>query len=247
MTFVAVAIGGSALLGYMGSRKQAKAAESASQLQYEATSDAAKQQREMFDILNAQQAPYREAGYGALNQINTMLPQFTKEFTSADLIRNLDPSYQFMLQQGLGATGQAMNVGGGCSNVDLARQRFAQEYAKTGAQQAFNNYQSQQSNIYNRLSNLAGIGQAAQSQANTLGSNTANALSQLGIGGASALGAGQVGAANAMAGAYGGIGNALTLSSLLTPQGGGGITPGGATTMNPALSPYFTPTPPPVG
>jgi len=247
MTFVAVAIGGSALLGYMGSRKQAKAAESASQLQYEATSDAAKQQREMFDILNAQQAPYREAGYGALNQINTMLPQFTKEFTSADLIRNLDPSYQFMLQQGLGATGQAMNVGGGGSNVDLARQRFAQEYAKTGAQQAFNNYQSQQSNIYNRLSNLAGIGQAAQSQANTLGSNTANALSQLGIGGASALGAGQVGAANAMAGAYGGIGNALTLSSLLTPQGGGGITPGGATVMNPALSPYFTPTPPPVG
>jgi hypothetical protein len=231
----------------MGSRKQAKAAESASQLQYEATQDAAKQQREMFDILNAQQAPYREAGYGALNQINTMLPSFTREFTSADLIKNLDPSYQFMLQQGLGATGQAMNVGGGGSNVDLARQRFAQEYAKTGAQQAFTNYQNQQSNIYNRLASLAGIGQTAQSQANTLGSNTANALSQLGIGGASALGAGQVGAANAMAGAYGNIGNALTLSSLLTPQGGGGITPGGATVMNPALSPYFTPTPPPVG
>ena len=244
---LAWAIGGSAVLGFLGSRKQAKAAESASQTQYQATQDAARQQREMFDILNAQQAPYREAGYGALNQINTMLPQFTKEFTSADLIKNLDPSYQFMLQQGLGATGQAMNVGGGGSNVDLARQRFAQEYAKSGAQQAFNNYQSQQSNIYNRLSNLAGIGQAAQSQANTLGSNTANALSQLGIGGASALGAGQVGAANAMAGAYGGIGNALTLSSLLTPQGGGGITPGGATVMNPALSPYFTPTPPPIG
>jgi hypothetical protein len=247
MTFVAVAIGGSALLGYMGSRKQAKAAESASQLQYEATSDAAKQQREMFDILNAQQAPYREAGYSALNQINTMLPSFTREFTSADLIKNLDPSYQFMLQQGLGATGQAMNVGGGGSNVDLARQRFAQEYAKSGAQQAFTNYQNQQSNIYNRLASLAGIGQTAQSQTNTLGTNTANALSQLGIGGASALGAGQVGAANAMAGAYGNIGNALTLSSLLTPQGGGGITPGGATVMNPALSPYFTPTPPPVG
>ena len=242
MTWVAVAIGGSALLGYAGARKQAGAAESASQMQYQATQDAAKQQREMFDILNAQQKPYREAGYGALNQINTMLPQFTKEFTSADLIKNLDPSYQFMLQQGLGATGQAMNVGGGGSNVDLARQRFAQEYAKTGAQQAFNNYQSQQSNIYNRLSNLAGIGQAAQTQSNTLGSNTANALSQLGIGGASALGAGQVGAANAMAGAYGGIGNALTLSSLLSPQGGGGITAGGATAMNPALqSSYFAP------
>jgi hypothetical protein len=245
---IETAIIGSALLGTYGASKQASAAKDASQLQYQSTQDAARQQREMFDILNAQQKPYRESGYSALNQINTMLPQFTKEFTSADLIRNLDPSYQFMLQQGLGATGQAMNVGGGGSNVDLARQRFAQEYAKTGAQQAFNNYQSQQSNIYNRLSNLAGIGQAAQSQANTLGSNTANALSQLGIGGASALGAGQVGAANAMAGAYGGIGNALTLSSLLTPQGGG-ITPGSVTTMNPALqNSYFAPiTPPPIG
>jgi hypothetical protein len=244
---LAWAIGGSAVLGFLGSRKQAKAAESASELQYQSTQDAAKQQREMFDILNAQQKPYREAGYGALNQINTMLPSFTKEFTSADLIKNLDPSYKFMLEQGLGATGQTMNVGGGGSNVDLAKMKFAQEYAKSGAQQAFTNYQNQQSNIYNRLASLAGIGQTAQSQTNTLGTNTANALSQLGIGGASALGAGQVGAANAMAGAYGGIGNALTLAQLLTPQGGGGITAGGATTMNPALSPYFTPTPPPIG
>jgi hypothetical protein len=238
---IETAIIGSALLGTYGASKQAKAATGASELQYQSTQDAARQQREMFDILNAQQKPYRESGYGALNQINTMLPQFTKEFTSADLIRNLDPSYKFMLEQGLGATGQAMNVGGGGSNVDLARQKFAQEYAKSGAQQAFTNYQTQQSNIYNRLSNLAGIGQAAQTQSNTLGSNTANALSQLGIGGASALGAGQVGAANAMAGAYGNIGSNLMLSQMLTPQGGG-ITPGGATSMNPGLNPYFTPT-----
>jgi hypothetical protein len=237
---IETAIIGSALLGTYGANKQAKAATNAAQTQYQATQDASKQQREMFDILNAQQAPYREAGYGALNQINTMLPEFTKQFTSEDLIRNLDPSYKFMLEQGLGATGQAMNVGGGGSNVDLARQKFAQEYAKTGAQQAFNNYTNQQSNIYNRLSNLAGIGQAAQSQSNTLGSNTANALSQLGIGGASALGAGQVGAANAMAGAYGNIGNNFMLSQLLTPQTTA-ATAGGAATMNPALNTYFQP------
>jgi len=245
---VGTVVAGSAILNTIGGSKQASAAKEASQLQYQATQDAAKQQREMFDILNAQQAPYRESGYGALGKINEMLPQFTREFTSEDLIKNLDPSYKFMLEQGLGATGQAMNVGGGGSNVDLARQKFAQEYAKTGAQQAFNNYTNQQSNIYNRLSNLAGIGQASQAQSNTLGSNTANALSQLGIGGASALGAGQVGAANAMAGAYGNIGNSFQLSSLLTPQGASGITSGGATTMNPGLNTYFQPqtvTPPP--
>jgi hypothetical protein len=241
---IETAIIGSAILGAYGANKQSKAATNAAQTQYQATQDASKQQREMFDILNQQQAPYRESGYQALGKINEMLPQFTNQFTSADLIKNLDPSYQFMLQQGLGATGQAMNVGGGGSNVDLAKTKFAEEYAKTGAQQAYNNFTNQPSNIYNRLSNLAGIGQAAQSQSNTLGSNTANALSQLGIGGASALGAGQVGAANAYAGGLSNIGNNFMLSQLLTPQttaATGGITAGGATTMNPGLNPYFAP------
>jgi len=236
MTWVAVAIGGSALLGYVGSKNQASAAQNASQLQYQSTQDAAKQQREMFDILNAQQAPYRESGYGGLAKINEMLPYFTqqqaayKPFTAEDLKTNLAPNYEFMKQQGLGATGQAMNVGGGGSNVNLARTKFAEDYASNAYQNALNNYmqqqaqgfnqgQTQQTNIYNRLASLAGIGQAAQTQANTLGTNTASNLGQLAIGGASALGAGQIGAANAMAGAYGNIGNAATLASLLSPQG----------------------------
>ena len=246
---LAWAIGGSAVLSLLGANKQAKAATQASQTQYQATQDAANQQREMFNLLNEQQKPYRESGYQALGKINEMLPTLTKEFTSADLIANLDPSYKFMLDQGIGATGQSMNVGGGGSNVDLAKIKFAQDYAKTGAQQAYTNFSNQQSNIYNRLANLAGIGQASQAQSNTLGTNTTNALSQLGIGGASALGAGTVGAANAFAGGLSNIGNAFTLSQLLTPQTTM-ATAGGATTMNPGLNPYFQPqpiTPNPIG
>jgi hypothetical protein len=243
MTWIVTAIGptatailGGAALGAYGASKQAGAAESASQLQYQSTQDAARQQREMFDILNAQQTPYREAGYGALTNINQMLPYFTqqapayKPFTAADLKTNLAPNYEFMKQQGLGATGQAMNVGGGGSNVNLARTKFAEDYASNAYQNALNNYmtqqqqgftqgQTQQSNIYNRLASLAGIGQAAQTQAQNLGTSTAANIGQLGIGGATALGAGQVGAANAMAGAYGQIGNAATLASLINPQG----------------------------
>ena len=257
MTWVAAAIGGSALLGLFGANKQAKAATSASQMQYQSTQDAAKQQREMFDILNKQQEPYRESGYGALTNINQMLPYFTqqqatyKPFTAEDLKTNLAPNYEFMKNQGLGATGQAMNVGGGGSNVDLARTKFAEDYASNAYQNAVNNYmtqqqqgfnqgQTQQTNIYNRLASLAGIGQTAQSQSNTLGTNTANAISQLGIGGASALGAGQVGAANAYAGGLSNIGNNFMLSQLLTPQTTA-ATAGGATTMNPGLNPYFAP------
>ena len=214
MSWVAVAIGGSALLGYMGSQRQAGAATSAAQQQYQATQDAAAQQRAMFDIVNAQQAPYREAGYGALSQINTMLPQLNKMPTAADL--RAMPGFEFGLNQGTGAAGQTMNVGGGGSNVDLARRKFAIDYAtNVGLPQ----YMTQQTNIYNRLASLAGIGQTAQGQTNQLAQTTAGNIGQLGIGGASALGAGQIGAANAYAGGLQGIGNAATLAGLLQPQG----------------------------
>jgi hypothetical protein len=220
----------------MGSQQQAGAATSAAGQQYAATQEAARQQREMFDIQNAQQAPYREAGYGALSRIGTMLPQLTempagyKPFTAADLQTNLAPNYEFMKAQGLGATRQAMNVGGGGSNVERGGIKFAQDYASNAYQNALDNYMRQEAqkfnqqqtgttNVYNRLASIAGIGQTAQGQVNQLGQSTAANIGQLGIGGASALGAGQIGAANAMAGGMQGIGNAATLASLLRPQG----------------------------
>lgn len=239
-TFVAanalpLAIGGGAALGYMGSRGQAEAAKEGAQLQYAATQDAAARQREMFDILNAQQLPYRTAGQGALTSLQDMLPYFTEKqapyrpFTAEDLKSNLAPNYEFMKQQGLGATAQAMNPGGGGSNIDLARTKFAEDYAGSAYQNALANYMSQQqnifnqgqserTNIYNKLSNLAGIGQTATTNIGNVGIGTTNALGQLGIGGASALGAGNIGAANVMAGGLQGIGNAATLASMLRPQ-----------------------------
>jgi hypothetical protein len=152
------------------------------------------------------------------------------------------PGFEFGMEQGVGATKQGLNVGGGGSNVARGATKFATDYAtNVGLPQ----YINQRSGIYNTLAGIAGIGQTGQTQTNQFGQNTASNLGQLGIGGASALGAGQVGAANAMAGGYGQIGNAATLSSLLNPSSGyssGGITQGGATQMNPELqNSYFTP------
>ena len=229
------ALAGSALLGYAGANKQAGAAKDASQLQYQATQDAAKQQREMFDILNQQQAPYREAGYGALTNIRDMLPYLTKQVTAEDL-RSM-PGFEFGLEQGVGANRQAMNVGGGGSNVTRGATKFAEDYATNVGLPM---YLKQREGIYNTLAGIAGIGQTGQSQTNQFGQATASNIGQLGVGGASALGAGQIGAANAMAGGYGQLGNAATLSSLLNPSSGG-ITQGGATQMNPGLQDYFRP------
>ncbi len=66
MTWVAVAIGGSALVGagasYLGSKKQADASKAAGNLNLD-----------MFRTLNAQQQPYIQSGYGSLSKLNTLL------------------------------------------------------------------------------------------------------------------------------------------------------------------------------
>lgn len=226
MTWInAAVIGGSALIGYMGASKQASAASNAADLQYRATADAAAQQRAMFDIQNAQQAPYREAGYGALTNIKDMLPYLTKQVTAEDL--KSMPGFTFGLEQGTGAAGQAANVGGGGSNVDTARQKFAIDYAtNVGLPQ----YLNQRTGIYNTLAGIAGIGQTAQGQTQALGQSVAGNIGQLGIGGASALGAGQIGAANANAAGLQGFGNAASLYSLMRPQGTSAVN------LNPAIS-----------
>ena len=215
MTWVAAAIGGSALLGAWGASKQAGAASNAADLQYKATQDAATQQREMFDILNAQQAPYRAAGQASLTKISDMMPYLTQQFGPEQLKSNLAPNYQFMLEQGLGAQNQAMNVGGGGSNINRAGTKFAEDYASNAYQNAFNNFQTGRSNIYNSLASIAGLGQTANAQTSSLAQNTAGNLGQLAVGGAQALGSGQIGAANAYAGGLQGIGNAGYLASMM--------------------------------
>lgn len=204
------ALAGSAVLGYLGANKQAGAAESAAQTQLQGTQEAARIQKEMFDTLNAQQKPYREAGYGALTKIQDMLPFFTKMPTAAD-IQGM-PGYQFGLNQGLGAVSQGANVLSPGSNVDVARQKFATDYALT---QGLPAYMKQRSDIFNTLASIAGIGQKSTDVSSQLGASTGANLSQLATGGAGALAGGQVGAANALAGGLQGIGNTAALYGLM--------------------------------
>jgi len=211
-----MAIGtGTALLlgagaGLIGAGMQAGAAKDAAGMQAESARYAADIQKQMFDIQNKQQAPYREAGYGALTRIGELLPGLTKP-VSREEIMGL-PGYQFAMEQGTGAARQMMNVGGGGSNVDRAAQKFAIDYTLgTAMPQVI----AQRQNIYNTLAGIAGIGQTAQGQTTQLAQNVAGNIGQAAIGGATALGAGQIGAANAYAGAMGNIGNTAMMYSLL--------------------------------
>jgi hypothetical protein len=209
MTFAVAAIttAGASLLG---SYMQSNAAQNAAQTQLQGTQYAADIQKQMFDTLNAQQAPYRAAGQVGLTQLQNMLPYFTGQPTAQD-IQNI-PGYQFGLNQGLGSVSQAANVASPGSNVDTARQKFSTDYL---TQQLLPYYQSQQTNIYNRLASLAGLGQTATQQSGQLGQAAGSNLAQLAVGGANAVAGGQVGSANAIASGLGNVGNSAFLYSLL--------------------------------
>ena len=214
-----MAIGtGTALLlgagaGLIGSGMQAKAATEAGEMQSGAARYAADIQKQMFDIQNLQQKPYREAGYGALTRIGELLPGLTAPISREEILGL--PGYQFGIEQGTGAARSIANVGGGGSNVDRAAQKFAIDYTLgTAMPQVL----AQRQNIYNTLAGIAGIGQVAQGQTSQMAQNVAGNIGQAAIGGASAIGAGMIGSANALAGGLGGIGNTAMMYSLLNRQ-----------------------------
>jgi hypothetical protein len=189
---------------------QSSAAKSAASTQAGATQYAADVQRQMFETINEQQKPYREAGYGALTRIGELLPGLTKPVSREEILGL--PGYQFAIDQGVGASRQNVNVGGGGSNVDRAAQKFALDYTLgTAMPQVI----AQRQNIYNTLAGIAGIGQTAQNQVTGAGQAMAGNIGQAAIGGASAIAAGQVGSANAYANAFGNAGNSALMYSLL--------------------------------
>lgn len=220
---------------------QANAAQKAADVQSAAAQGATALQGQMFNTINQQQAPYRSAGYGALNQIGQMgagpsvqydaagnpigtaqgSGYLTHQFDATDLAKGLAPNYDFMLQQGQMANQRAANLGGGAlgGNALQGLNKYTQDYAGNAYQNAFTNYQNQRQNIYNTLSNIAGIGQTAQNATNTAGTNATNAASQLGVGSAAAQAAGLTGSTNALANTAGNVANTYLLSNLLNQRG----------------------------
>jgi hypothetical protein len=197
MTFwVAGAVVGGALISSDASR-------SASNKQRDAAAASDATQRYFYDTNRADQAPYRQAGYGALDQINALLglggsPHASGLFgglfgignqpaSALQALQN-QPGYQFGLNQGQTALDRsAASRGGLYSGATLkALERFGQDYAG-----------SKLGETYNRLASVAGLGQTAVAGTNQAGMNAGNQISasQQGLGnalGANALNQGNV-------------------------------------------------------
>lgn len=207
MTFTEAAwiIGGSAvgagLLGAYGANKAAGQAASASDY-------SAQLQNQQFEETRSDQAPWRTAGGTAVNQLSAMTQPGGQlgpdsKFSYSDLYA--DPSYQFRLDQGLqavqrSAAARGSLVSGGTMKGinDYAGQSASQEY---GA--AYGRWNNDQTNIYNRLAGIAGLGQSANSSTASAGAAAASGEGQ------AATAAGQAQAAGTL-GVTGSISNALS-------------------------------------
>lgn len=129
-------------------------------------------------------------------------------FTMDDYLE--DPGYQFRMQQGEQAINRAAAAAGrydsGRALKDLAE--FNSGLASQEFGNAYNRWNLDQTNIYNRLSGLAGTGQQTATQLANLGSNMASNIGNLNVAGGNAIAAGHINAGNAAAAGIMGQANA---------------------------------------
>ena len=173
MPWMALAIGGSALLG-------ARASSKAANTQAAAADRATELQERMFNKQVELQEPWRQAGVNALAKLQ-----------SGDIGMYQDPSYKFRLNEGLKALDRQAAARGGL--ISGGALKAAQRYGQDVASQEYGN-------IWNRLAGVAGVGQTATNQlagqAGQYGANVGGLMTDA----ARARASGYVGGASTMAG-----------------------------------------------
>lgn len=236
MTFIAVAIGtGAASLG--GALISSNAAGNAAQTQANAANSASQLQYQEWEQQQKNQQPFLQAGQSAIGQMGKMAAN-PVSFTPQDFQNNMDPSYQFELQQGQQALQRSAAASGGLQSGGTmkAMAQYTQGMASTGYQQAYSNYMNNQNTQFNRLASVAGAGQTSAGQLMQGGSNYAGQVGQNMMGAANAMGASQIAQGNTMGSALSGLGSGVAGGYLgyqqqqtmnnwlqsLQPGGGGG-------------------------
>jgi hypothetical protein len=202
---IETAILGSAVLGAYGANK-------ASKTQAQAATQAADIQKSQFEQTREDQAPYRQAGYNALAEMQRTAGNVPGAFKFGASDYQADPGYAFRLSEGQKALDrQAAARGGLISGGALkAAQRYGQDMgsqefgnAYNRALTSYNTDVARENQLYNRQAALSGIGQTSTNLVGQAGQNYATNAGNMITGGAAANAAGQVGMANAFTGGLG--------------------------------------------
>ena len=212
---------------------------------------AANTQAGMFNTIEGLESPFQQGGVGAENTLNqllgtsaatgkggtaagTTLPggYLTQQFNPTQSQLNNYPGYQFQLQTGAQALENANTPGVGALSGPALKSlmSFNQGTAASNYQNYFNQFQTQQNNIFNRLSGIAGLGQNAAGMLGNTGAQLGTGIAQAEAAGAGATAGGIVGATNSAS-------SGLGLSYLLA-NGGSNSLFGGSSGNNTYTSQY---------
>ena len=243
MSFVAAAIiGGGAVIGGLLSSSATK---SAAQTQANAAQNAINTQQAMYQQNAGNLAPWMTQGQQAGGQLNYLMGlgptsggnlntamgsygSLATPFSQTNW--QADPGYAFRLQQGQqalerSAAARGMTLSGAQAKALTA---YGQGMGSQEYQNAYNRYNTDQSNLYNRLAGISGTGLQAGSALAGVGTNVANQISNLQTGIGNAQAAGTIGSANAWTNAMNtGINQGVSLwNSQNNPWSGASMTGG---------------------
>jgi hypothetical protein len=203
MSWVAAAIGGSAVLGagasYLSSKNQSDAAKDAAKYQLEGADLAAVLQQEQYDQSREDMAPWREAGTRGLESLERV--QGTYEGAVMDPSKyEKSPGYNWLQEQGINAVNRGSAASGmsgtGRNSKDLM------QYGQGLALQDYQGYLGRLESLMNRYSGTAQVGQTASNTLAGLGANAANQMGAYSIYGGQAQAGSEINQANARTSMY---------------------------------------------
>ncbi len=136
-----------------------------------------------------QSQPQSQVDYAGLNSaVDRMMAQQQTPSGFGDLLKTFDasqmyndPGYQFRLGEGTKARERQLSAMGKYLSPEAAKvlERYGQEYASGEYGNAYNRFNNDQGNLFNRLAALSGFGQTSSGQVIGAGQNYANSATDL--------------------------------------------------------------------
>jgi hypothetical protein len=164
-----------AIAGVAGAVIAGNASKSAANTQAAAVGDANALQREQYDQTRKDQEPWRLAGQESLNKLMGLLNDgsLTSKFAGQN-VQN-EPGYAFGMKQGMDTAKMLGSRSGGFGgDVLKAGTKFAEDYAGTKYNDAFNRFQTERQNMLDPLYRISGFGSSANTSNQVAGQNFAN-------------------------------------------------------------------------
>lgn len=160
---------------------QSRSSDKAASAQKDAAQAGQDTQWKMYEQTRADQLPWMTQGKNSLEQLGGMMGKngsLLRPFSMKDYQKT--PNYDFVRGEGIRGIENSMagRSGFGGGNMLKALARYNSGLASNEFQNSRNNYNEDNTNIFNRLSALAGTGQTTAANLGSVGANTASQVAQ---------------------------------------------------------------------